>query len=272
MTLNIWSNTKTLDGYVPELLFTTDKAVAQVALVGGKAIDLSEFPRLRGIFKTGVGRDNVPLDEARRRGVVCEFPSLRTCAIIYEETASFTCHLILKCLFAEVGDFVQWSKRDRPALAARELLVLGAGNIGGRVAAKMRAFLRVSTFDVAANRPEELEPMLRRADCITLHIPLNDRTKGFIDAQKLAWMKDGAALVNTARGAVVVEDALRTELASGRLRAAFDVFWQEPYTGKLRELPRDRFLVSPHVASTCGEFIAGTANDFRAFVRELEGR
>ena len=270
--MNIWSNTKTLDGYVPELQFTEDKRTAEVALVGGKAIDLSVYPKLRGIFKCGIGRDNVPEFEAGKRGIRLGFPSAQTAAIIYEETANFACHLILKCLYSEVGDFAQWTKRDRPALATCNLLVLGTGNIGGRVAAKMRPSLRVSTFDSIINRPEELESLLRRADCVSLHIPLLATTKGFIDAEKLAWLKAGAALVNTARGPVVDEEALFAELAKGRLRAAFDVFWQEPYKGKLTTLPADRFIVSPHVASTCREFIAGTAEDFRVFLKELESQ
>lgn len=267
--MKIWSNTKTLDGYLPGLQFVAEKSEAEVALVGGKAIDLNEFPRLRGIFKTGVGRDNVPEEEARRRGIRCGFPSPATAAIIYEETAGFACHLILRCLYAEIGDFSSWTKRDRPALSGREVLVVGTGQIGGRVAKKMQAFAKVCTFDIAKNRMDELEPLMRRADCATLHIPLTDATRGFFDTTKLGWLKDGAALVNTARGAIVNEEALHRELAAGRLRAAFDVFWQEPYRGRLLDLPPDRFIVSPHVASTCQEFIAATAADFRQFLNSL---
>jgi phosphoglycerate dehydrogenase-like enzyme len=82
-------------------------------------------------------------------------------------------------------------------------------------------------------------------------------------------MKDGAALVNTARGPVVDEDALFAELNSGRLRAAFDVYWKEPYRGILADLPADRFIRSPHIASTCKEFLQGTANDFLNFLDDL---
>ncbi len=267
--MNVWSNTKTLDGCVDGITFTAETSAAEVALIGGKAIRLEDFPRLRGIFKTGVGRDNVPEAEAAAHGVACGFPSPATCDIIYEETANFACHFILRALYADAGDFAAWTKQDRPALRSRELLVLGAGNIGGRVATKMRALMQVSTFDALANRPEELEPLMRRADCVSLHIPLLPATRGFIDATKLAWMSDGAAIVNTTRGPIVDEAALFAELATGRLRAAFDVFWEEPYKGRLLELPRDRFIVSPHVASTCREFVAATAVDFRQFLKHL---
>ena len=264
--MKIWSNTKTLDGYLPALSFTTTKGEADVALIGGKSIDLNEFPRLRGIFKTGIGRDNVPEKEAAARGIVCAFPSERTAQIIYEETANFACHAVLQCMYADTGDFSSWTKRDRAALSTRELLVVGAGNIGSRVAAKMKSFMKVSTFDVVTDAADALEPRLRRADCVSLHIPLNDTTRGLIDAKKLGWMKDGASLVNTARGAVVDEESLYEELKAGRLRAAFDVFWEEPYRGRLLDLPETRFVRSPHVASTCAEFLQATARDFIDFM------
>lgn len=267
--MQVWSNTKTLEGYVPDIRFTVDTRAADVALLGGKTIDLEEFPRLRGIFKTGVGRDNVPEAEANARGIVCEFPSPQTSAIIYEETANFACHLILKCLYAELGDFGTWKKLDRPALRTRVLLVFGTGNIGSRVARKMQPFLNVCTFDALSSKPDELEPLLRQADCVSLHVPLTDSTRSFFNAAKLAWLKDGAAVVNTARGPLVVEDALHAELAARRLRAAFDVFWEEPYKGALMQLPADRFMVSPHVASTCHEFLSGTAGDLRKFLQRL---
>jgi phosphoglycerate dehydrogenase-like enzyme len=268
--MQVWSNTNTLDGYIPTISLIADKSAAEIALVGGKTIHLNEFPRLRGIFKTGVGRDNVPEDEARARRIVCAFPSAETCGIIYEETANFTCNLIFKCLYSDVGDFAAWKKLDRPSLKEQQLLVIGAGKIGSRVAAKMRSFLEVTTFDALTNNPEELESLVRMADCISLHIPLTSETRTFFDARKLSWMKAGASLVNTARGPVVEEDALFDELSKGRLRAAFDVFWEEPYKGKLMKLPAERFIVSPHVASTCREFLTATAEDFRKFLEGLK--
>jgi phosphoglycerate dehydrogenase-like enzyme len=268
--MQIWSNTKTLDGLVDDLSFTEDKTVATVALIGGKAIDLNDFPNLKGIFKCGVGRDNVPEAEAAARGIHCGFPSPATADIIFEETANFACHLILKCLYAETGDFNAWKKLERPALSERKILILGTGNIGGRVATKLQAFTKVLTFDVLTNQPDELKPLIRQADCISLHMPLNDKTRGWFDAKKLAWMKDGAALVNTARAAIVPEDALYEELVAGRIRAAFDVFWQEPYQGELLEVPQERFITSPHVASACREFVTETAKDFRGFTETIE--
>jgi phosphoglycerate dehydrogenase-like enzyme len=268
--MKIWSNTKTLDGLVDDLMFTDNKGEANIALIGGKSLELDYFPTLKGIFKCGVGRDNVPETEAATRGIRCGFPSTATADIIFEETACFACHLILKCLYADIGDFRAWTKLDRTALCDRKILILGTGNIGSKVAKKIHAFAEVLTFDVLTNQPDELEPLIREADCISLHMPLNDGTRGWFDAEKLAWMKSGSSLVNTARAAIVPEDALYEELATGRIRAAFDVFWQEPYQGRLLTLPQERFMASPHVASTCREFVTETANDFRTFVESLE--
>lgn len=265
----IYKATNTLDGYLPSLQYTENKSEAIVMLVGGKKFALSDFPKLRGIFKTGVGTDNLPFDEAAARGVTIALPSEATCDIIYEETSAFTCYLILSGLYAGVGEWNTWKKVARPILNRRRLLVVGNGRIGRRVADKMRVFMEVDTFDSAQDAPESFEHKIRRADCVTLHVPLTAATIALFNAERLSWLHDGALLVNTSRGPVVNEDALYAELASGRLRAAIDVFWEEPYRGKLTELPEDRFIRTPHIASTCKEFIQGTATDFLQFLGKI---
>jgi phosphoglycerate dehydrogenase-like enzyme len=268
----IYKATKTLDGYLPSLQYTEDKTQAEVMLVGGMKFALSDFPKLRGIFKTGVGTDNLPFDDAAARGVEIALPSQNTCTVIYEETAAFTCHLILNGLYAGYANWESWKKIDRPTLHQRQLLVVGNGHVGKRVADKMRGFMKVDTFDSATDPSEDFEPKVRRADCITLHVPLTTATDALFNAERLSWMRDGALLVNTARGPVIHEDGLYAELVSGRIRAAIDVFWKEPYRGKLTDLPADRFISSPHIASTCKEFVQGTATDFLQFLAKISNR
>jgi len=268
----VYKATSTLDGYLPPLDYTGDKAAAQIMLVGGKPIVLSEFPRLRGIFKTGVGTDNLPFTEAAARGIEIGLPSEATCAVIFEETAAFACHLILTGLYAGAGDWDGWRKSDRPQLAGRRLLVVGAGRIGRRVMNKMAAFMQVDSFDSARDPADVMEAKIRAADCVSLHVPLAEDTRNLFNAERLGWLRDGALLVNTARGPVIDEDALYAELSTERLRAAIDVFWQEPYRGRLTELPADRFIRTPHIASTCKGFLQGTANDFLAFMTALDNR
>lgn len=268
--MRVYKATATLDGYLPSLEYAADKADAEVLLVGGKPITLSEFPKLRGIFKTGVGTDNLPFGAAAERGIEIALPSEVTREVIHEETAVFACHLILSGLYAGTGDWDAWRKVDRPRLADRRLLVVGAGRIGKRVVDKMRAFMEVSSFDSASDPAEALEGKIRAANCVSLHVPLTEETRNLFDAERLSWMRDGALLVNTARAPVIDEDALHAELSAGRLRAAIDVFWQEPYCGRLNELPADRFLRSPHIASTCKEFLQGAALDFLTFIADIK--
>jgi len=266
--MKFWKNTATLDHLVPELLETVEAAEAEIAVIGSKPIDLDAMPKLKGIFKCGVGTDNVPFEDAKARGVEICMPSEQTKRYIFEETANFGVYLVFRMLFNEIGEVDGWVKQSRGFLGNKKVLVIGQGNIGAHVSRKLAPSVDVLTFDVLQNSMDELKGLIEQADVISLHVPLLESTSGFVDAEKLSWMKDGAALVNTARGSVVDEDALCVEIESGRLRAAFDVFWQEPYEGKLKQFHPERFLMSPHVSSNCENFLTGLADDFRAFVEQ----
>lgn len=270
--MKTWKNTPTLDGYIEDLIASAPAEEAELAIIGGKAIDLAAMPKLRGILKCGIGRDNLPEEEAARLGIDVRIASVDTSSIIFEETANFACKLIFDLSYAEVGDLETWRKTQRRALGEQRVLVLGNGNIGRRVARKMSAFMSVDTYDPVENSMDELAPLMRQADYITLHMPLLPATRGFVNAEKLAWMKDGAAVINTARGPVVDETALLAEIQAGRLRAAFDVFWQEPYHGPLRQFHPERFLMTPHVSSTCSAFLKGLRADLQALISDLEAK
>ena len=267
--MKIWKNTSTLDGYDEGLPFTSIKEEADIVLLGSKPIGLEGFSNLKGIFRVGISRDNVPIEEAEAMGIMVRFPSQETIEIIYEETSCFTCGLIFRMLYNEIGTLDPWEKNTRVQLNDKGLLVIGMGNIGGRVAKKMKGFLKVDTFDVLQNTTAELKALIESADCITLHIPKNEENNNFIDGEKLSWMKDGSVLINTARGAAVNEDALFKEIESFRLLAAFDVYWQEPYQGKLKKYHPDHFYMTPHVASTCNGFLEGCRKDLDILIEDL---
>jgi phosphoglycerate dehydrogenase-like enzyme len=100
--------------------------------------------------------------------------------------------------------------------------------------------------DDPAYRP--LDELLGESDVVTLHVPLTDETRGFVDARRLSLMRDGSCLVNTSRGQVVDETALVAELVSGRLRAGLDVFANEP------DVPPELFgldnvVMTPHLGT-----------------------
>ena len=267
--IKIWKNTATLDGFDEGLFFTDNKKEASIALLGSKPITLSEFPLLKGIFRAGIGKDNVPENEAKQKGIIVRYPSKQTSNIIFNETASFTCNLIFKMLYQKVGDIETWAKEPREAMHEKNLLVVGMGNIGRRVFDRMKYFMKVDSFDVLENDISELNPLLCVADCITLHIPNVDENKAFFDKKKLSKMKNNSVLVNTARGPLVDESALYQEIRNKRIRAAFDVFWKEPYDGKLKEFYPENFFMTPHISSTCNAFVRGCRDGLNELIGEI---
>lgn len=172
-------------------------------------------------------------------------------------TAELTLALILSSLRG-IPDFVrrqdrrEWRAEWRPALADKRVLVVGYGAIGAAIEARLLPFetevVKVArTARDGVHTVEELPDLLPDADVVILIIPLTEQTRGLVDAEFLARMKDGALLVNVARGAVVDTDALVDELRTGRITAAIDVADTEPLpaTSALYDAPG--LLISPHV-------------------------
>jgi (S)-sulfolactate dehydrogenase len=151
-------------------------------------------------------------------------------------------------------------------IAGKTLGLVGFGDIGRRTARLGRALgMRVIGHDVAVPagaaawrdegvEPRELDALLGDADVVSLHVPLVATTRHLMDARRLAAMKRGAILVNTARGGVVDEAALAAALASGQLGgAALDVFDTEPLPGGSPLADAPNALLTPHVAGLTQE-------------------
>jgi phosphoglycerate dehydrogenase-like enzyme len=265
----LWKNTKTLDGLIDDISQTQSKEKAEIALMGSKSINLNEFPKLRGIFRVGVSSTNVPVAEAKKRNISVAFPSEKTKNYIFEETANFTCGLIFKSHYKNLGSLDPWVKNNRAALSEKKLLIIGEGRIGGMVKEKMHAFMEVLSFDPYKYPERKLESLLPLADFVSIHIADTEDNIGFIDSKKMIIMKDNATIINTARGRIVDEGALCEKFKNERLYAAFDVYWDEPYQGKLKEFYPNRFSMTPHVASTCNEYLTGSEKDLRNFMKSL---
>ncbi|MSP68331.1 MAG: 3-phosphoglycerate dehydrogenase [Alphaproteobacteria bacterium] len=130
----------------------------------------------------------------------------------------------------------RWEPRRGMELGGKVLGIIGLGGNGREVARighgfgmEVIAWNRSGVPEGLPCRAAELEELLARADVVSLHLALNDETRGFLSGARIARMKPGAILVNTARAALVDEAALIAALRDGRLgHAAFDVFWQEP--------------------------------------------
>lgn len=154
--------------------------------------------------------------------------------------------------FVRAQDHGSWAPQWRPALADRRVLIVGYGAVGEAVEARLRPF-EVDVVRVARSARDGVHPiealpeLLPDADVVILIVPLTEATRGLVDADFLGRMKDGALLVNVARGPVVDTDALLAALESGRVHAALDVTDPEPLPDDHPLWRAPNLLVSPHV-------------------------
>jgi D-3-phosphoglycerate dehydrogenase len=221
---------------------------------------------LKVIGRAGVGVDNVDVDAATRRGIVVANAPESTIVSAAEQTIGLIVALARNIPQAHAAlkqsrwERSRWSGIE---LAGKTLGVIGFGRIGQQVARRALGLaMNVVAYDPFVGRDrfrdlgveqlETLDELLGAADVVTLHSPLTDETRCLIDRDAIALMRDGARLVNAARGALVDEDALVEAIRSGKLAgAALDVFSSEPYTGALLEL--DEVVVTPHLAASTDE-------------------
>lgn len=222
--------------------------------------------RLKVIGRAGVGVDNVDVEAATRRGIVVANAPESTVVSAAEQTIGLLVALARNIPQAHAAlkqgrwERSRWSGIE---LDGKTLGVIGFGRIGQQVARRaMGLGMRVVAFDpfVGEERYRELgvehaatlDDVYAAADVITLHSPLTDDTRRLIDREAIARMRDGARIVNAARGALVDEEALIEGIRSGKLAgAALDVFSSEPYAGPLLEL--DEVVVTPHLAASTDE-------------------
>ena len=221
---------------------------------------------LKMIGRAGVGVDNVDVEAATRRGIVVANAPESTVVSAAEQTVGLIVALARNIPQAHAAlKQGRWerSKWGGVELEGKTLGVLGFGRIGQQVARRAVGLgMRVVAYDpfVADERFRELgaeqaagvDAVLAAADFLTLHSPLNDETRGMINREAIAKMKDGARIVNAARGALIDEEALAEAITSGKLAgAALDVFSAEPYDGPLLGL--DAVVVTPHLAASTDE-------------------
>jgi len=244
--------------------------------------------QLKVVGRHGAGLDIVDLDAATDLGVaVVHAPGSNSNSV-----AEHAIMLMLACAKqAVVVDkrtrLADWGKSRTQGLLemnGRTLGIIGVGNIGRRVAKIAGAMgMRVIGYDkyVAADevRNRGAEPMadmasvLRQADVVTCHTPLTKETRHMINAEAIALMKPGVIFINTSRGKVQDEEALRVALEGGKIRAAgIDVFEEEPVSSDSRLLQLDNVIVSPHIAGVTEETTRGMAMQVTAeMLRVLRG-
>ncbi|HYQ32849.1 MAG TPA: 2-hydroxyacid dehydrogenase [Lapillicoccus sp.] len=226
---------------------------------------LGTLPRLELVQLLTAGYDNVT-PHLPRGVTLCSGGGIHDAS-----TAELALTLILASIRG-IPDFVRAQDRHHwiptriwPALADRRVLVVGYGKVGRAIAARLLSF--ETTVTAVASRArggdelvetvhgiDELPALLPEQDVVVVITPLTDATAGLVDAGFLAAMKDGALLVNVARGKVVDTDALLAEAASGRLRVAVDVTDPEPLPADHPLWSTPNVLVSPHVGGASTAF------------------
>ncbi len=222
---------------------------------------------LRLIARVGVGLDNIDVEYAKSKGI----------KVINAEEAAMTsvAELVIGLMIALARGIVRadhamkqgrWIKSELLGieLKGKYLGIVGMGKIGTRVARLARALgMNIIAYDIARIDPmlvrelgivvTDLDTLMRSADFITLHVPLNDSTRHMIDEHKLALMKRTAYIINTSRGAVIDENALLNALKSKSIAgAALDVFEVEPPTNQ-ELITLDNIICTPHIGAQTKE-------------------
>ena len=218
-------------------------------------------PHLRVIAKPGAGVDSVDLKAATEHGIPIMTAGHGNAPAVAEITLGFMLALGRDIVRLDVrsrgGD---WRRDDYNSseLSGRTLGLVGFGRIGRRVAELARAFgMRVIVFTRTAAKvtpdvgevAESLDALLRHADYVSLHCPLDATTRGIISRAAIAAMRPGAFLINTGRGALIDEAALAEALASGHLAgAALDTLSEEPPPSDNPLLAAPNLILTPHIA------------------------
>jgi D-3-phosphoglycerate dehydrogenase len=205
---------------------------------------LSRAKRLKVIGRAGIGVDNIDIPAATARGVIVMNTPFGNSITTAEHAITLMLALARQIPQADASTQAgKWEKNRFMGveITGKTLGVIGCGNIGAIVADRAHGLkMKVIAYDPFLS-PEraadiavekvELDDLFRRADFITLHAPLTEKTRNIIDARALAVMKKGVRIINCARGGLVDEVALRAALESGHVAgAAFDVFSTEPAT------------------------------------------
>ncbi|RVT83189.1 phosphoglycerate dehydrogenase [Rhodobacteraceae bacterium CCMM004] len=252
-----------------------DRLLAEIPNYDGLAIRsatkvtdkvLAAATRLKVIGRAGIGVDNVDIPAASKRGVIVMNTPFGNSITTAEHAISMMMAVARQIPEANASTHAgKWEKARFMGveLFSKTLGVIGAGNIGSVVidralGLRMKVvaydpFLSQERADKLGVEKVDLDTLLARADFITLHVPLTDKTRNILSAEAISKLKPGVRIVNCARGGLVDEAALAHALKEGRVAgAAFDVFAEEPATASpLFGLPN--VVVTPHLGASTTE-------------------
>jgi (S)-sulfolactate dehydrogenase len=262
----LWRKREELEGLMAEALAIIVRNACKVdaALIAGA-------PRLRVIGRHGVGLDNVDMAACRARGIeVC--PAIGANSVAVAEYAIAAALMLLrgKGYFGTARVLAgEWPREDASAAHEAEAKVFGLIGLGaiGEITARKSGALGFHAIAYSPSLPADhpawqsvervdFAELLARADVVSIHCPLSDKTRGLIGREAFAAMRPGAILINTARGGIIDEAALAEALRGGRLGgAALDVLAAEPITPATAALfaGLPNLLLTPHIAGSTVE-------------------
>lgn len=241
---------------------------------------IDSLPSLRVIVRAGAGYNTIDIKHARKKGVdVMNTPGANSNAVAEEVVAMMLAvarHIVEADRSTREGKWEK-SKFMGTELAGKTVGILGLGHVGQLVARRLSGFdVRLLGYDplISSERAEELgvelaspEEIFARSDYVTLHIPENESTRGWIDRKLLSLMKPGACLVNCARSAVVNEDELRAVKAEKRILFATDVYPKdEPGPKSVADIAD---LMLPHLGASTREANENAARRAAQFLIDL---
>jgi D-3-phosphoglycerate dehydrogenase len=256
---------------------------AEIALVRSKTKCTADWiagaPKLKMIIRGGVGLDNVDAKAAKERGIeVRNTPAASSVAVA---ELAFGLMLAVPNRLIEAhnalkdGKFLK-KEIKRTELFGKTLGLVGIGRIASEVAKRAAAFgMRVLAYDPFVKHSDvailvpTLKELLRQGDYISLHVPLNDETKGMINKSSLAEMRDGVVIVNTGRGKCIVEEDLAAALKSGKVAAyATDVWYSDPPDPSSPLLSAPNIIMTPHIGASSKENLLRIGNEVVALLEE----
>lgn len=238
-----------------------DALLVQYAPIGRKVF--AALPRLKAVARYGVGLDVIDLEAATEHGVyVVNVPDY-----CEDEVSDHTLALLMACTRKVVllNNDVKGGNWDfnisKPIfrLRGKTLGIVGFGKIPRKLAEKAKVFgLEIFVYDPFVNKEVEeeygvklleLDELMKRADFVSIHVPLNKNTRHMISTHEFELMKESAFIINTARGPVIDEKALINALKDNKIAgAALDVIEEEPIAKDSSLLEMDNVIITPHVA------------------------
>jgi len=259
------------DANEAELMNMVKQQNTQIFIVRGGKISadiINSAPGLKAIIKHGVGFNNININEAKKRNI----PVFYTPNANYESVAEHALALIM-ILIKQIHRYNQEMKSNRKwckgkyqpvELQEKTLGLIGLGRIGRRLIELVLPFhLRTLAYDPFLSLSEvpdsvemvqSLDQLLKISDIVSIHCPLNGQTENLISSNELSQMKKTAFLVNTARGAIIDQQALIRALQEGIITGAgLDTFAQEPLPEDSPLYKMENVIMTPHIGGTAKE-------------------